>query len=243
MRRYAWVLVLASLVAAWQAWVDLRSVPDYLLPAPSGIASALWDERSTLASQTLVTLREMLVGYAAAVAAGLGAAILLQRVAWLKQAIYPLLVASQSVPVVAIAPLLVIYLGFGLSPKVLIVALVCFFPVAANALDGFAAAPGDLRRTMRTLNASQRAIFWRVELPWAAPRIFTGARIAASYAAVAALFAEYAGGSGGLADSMHDQLDTGLVGAAIVLLAALALGLFGAVTLLERVTIPWARER
>jgi putative hydroxymethylpyrimidine transport system permease protein len=243
MRRYAWVLVLAGLVAAWQAWVDLRSVPDYLLPAPSGIASALWDERSTLASQTLVTLREMLVGYAAAVAAGLGAAILLQRVAWLKQAIYPLLVASQSVPVVAIAPLLVIYLGFGLSPKVLIVALVCFFPVAANALDGFAAAPGDLRRTMRTLNASQRAIFWRVELPWAAPRIFTGARIAASYAAVAALFAEYAGGSGGLADSMHDQLDTGLVGAAIVLLAALALALFGAVTLLERVTIPWARER
>ncbi|MDX6522832.1 MAG: putative hydroxymethylpyrimidine transport system permease protein [Gaiellales bacterium] len=243
MRRYAWVLVLAGLVAAWQAWVDLRSVPDYLLPAPSGIASALWDERSTLASQTLVTLREMLVGYAAAVAAGLGAAILLQRVAWLKQAIYPLLVASQSVPVVAIAPLLVIYLGFGLSPKVLIVALVCFFPVAANALDGFAAAPGDLRRTMRTLNASQRAIFWRVELPWAAPRIFTGARIAASYAAVAALFAEYAGGSGGLADSMHDQLDTGLVGAAILLLAALALALFGAVTLLERVTIPWARER
>jgi putative hydroxymethylpyrimidine transport system permease protein len=237
------VLVLAGLVAAWQAWVELRSVPDYLLPAPSGIASALWDERSTLASQTLVTLREMLVGYAAAVAAGLGAAILLQRVAWLKQAIYPLLVASQSVPVVAIAPLLVIYLGFGLSPKVLIVALVCFFPVAANALDGFAAAPGDLRRTMRTLNASQRAIFWRVELPWAAPRIFTGARIAASYAAVAALFAEYAGGSGGLADSMHDQLDTGLVGAAILLLAALALALFGAVTLLERVTIPWARER
>jgi putative hydroxymethylpyrimidine transport system permease protein len=242
-RRYGWVLVLAGLLAAWQTWVDLRSVPDYLLPSPSGIASALWDERSTLGSEKLVTLREMLVGYAAAVAAGLGAAILLQRVSWLKQPVYPLLVASQSVPVVAIAPLLVIYLGFGLSPKVLIVALVCFFPVAANALDGFAAAPGDLRRTMRTLNASQRAIFWRVELPWAAPRIFTGARIAASYAAVAALFAEYAGGSGGLADSMHDQLDTGLVGAAVVLLAALALGLFGAVTLLERVAIPWAREQ
>jgi putative hydroxymethylpyrimidine transport system permease protein len=243
MRRYGWVLVLACLLATWQAWVDVRSVPDYLLPSPSGIASTLWDERSTLGSETLVTLREMLVGYAAAVAAGLGAAILLQRVSWLKQPVYPLLVASQSVPVVAIAPLLVIYLGFGLSPKVLIVALVCFFPVAANALDGFAAAPGDLRRTMRTLKASPRAIFWRVELPWAAPRIFTGARIAASYAAVAALFAEYAGGSGGLADSMHDQLDTGLVGAAVVLLAALALGLFGAVTVLERVTIPWAREQ
>jgi putative hydroxymethylpyrimidine transport system permease protein len=136
----------------------------------------------------------------------------------------------------------VIYLGFGLSPKALIVALVCFFPITANALDGFASAPAELRRTMRTLNATPRAIFWRVELPWASPRVFTGARIAASYAAVAALFAEYAGGSGGLADSMHDQLDTQLVGAAIVLLALLALGLFGLVTLLERVMIPWARE-
>jgi NitT/TauT family transport system permease protein len=95
---------------------------------------------------------------------------------------------------------------------------------------------------MRTLNASPRSIFWRVELPWAAPRIFSGARIAAAYAAVAALFAEYAGGSGGLADSMHDQLDTGLVGGAVVLLACLALALFGAVVVLERITVPWARE-
>ena len=80
---------------------------------------------------------------------------------------------------VAIAPLLVIYLGFGLTPKVLIVALVCFFPVTANALDGFASAPADMRAAMRTLNASERATFWRIELPWAAPRIFTGARVAA----------------------------------------------------------------
>jgi putative hydroxymethylpyrimidine transport system permease protein len=242
MRRWAWIPVLAGLVLAWEAWVQLRDVPDYLLPAPSAIAQALWDERSTLASQALVTLREMLLGFAAAVAAGLAAAVVMQRLPWLRTALYPLLVGSQSVPVVAIAPLLVIYLGFGLAPKVLIVALVCFFPVTANALDGFASAPAELRSTMRTLNASERATFWRIELPWAAPRIFTGARIAASYAAVAALFSEYAGGSGGLADSMHDQYDTALVGAAIVLLAALALALFALVTVVERLAIPWARE-
>ena len=242
MRRLAWVPALIAIVAAWQAWIDLRDVPDYVAPAPSDIARALWDERSTFASEGLVTLREMLVGFAAAVAGGLAAAILLHRIRWLRGAVYPLLVASQSIPVVAIAPLLVIGLGFGLAPKVLIVALVCFLPVTVSALDGFASAPADLRRTMRTLNASPRAIFWRVELPWAAPRIFSGARIAAAYAAVAALFAEYAGGSGGLADSMHDQLDTGLVGAAVVMLAALALALFGAVVLLERVALPWARE-
>jgi putative hydroxymethylpyrimidine transport system permease protein len=242
MRRLAPIVVLAGLLVAWEAWVQLRGVPDYLLPAPSAILSALWDERSTLASQALVTAREMLLGFAAAVAAGLAAAIVMQRLPSLRSALYPLLVGSQSVPVVAIAPLLVIYLGFGLAPKVLIVALVCFFPVTANALDGFGSAPADLRRTMRTLNAGERAIFWRIELPWAAPRIFTGARIAASYAAVAALFSEYAGGSGGLADSMHDQYDTALVGAAIVLLAALALALFALVTLVERLAIPWAHE-
>jgi ABC-type nitrate/sulfonate/bicarbonate transport system permease component len=242
-RRLAWIPALVVIIAGWQAWIDLRGVPDYVAPAPTDIGRALWDGRSTLASETLVTLREMLIGYAAAVAAGLAAAILLQRVGWLRGAVYPLLVASQSVPVVAIAPLLVIGLGFGLAPKVVIIALVCFLPVTVNALDGFASAPGDLRRTMRTLNASPRTIFWRVELPWAAPRIFSGARIAAAYAAIAALFAEYAGGSGGLADSMHDQLDTGLVGAAVVLLACLALGLFAAVVVLERVAVPWARER
>jgi len=241
-RRLAWIPALVLIIAAWQAWIDLRDVPDYIAPAPTDITRALWDGRSTFASEAAVTAREMLVGFGVAVAAGLGAAIVLHRVRWLRGAVYPLLVASQSIPIVAIAPLLVIGLGFGLAPKVAIVALVCFLPVTVNALDGFASTPGDLRRTMRTLNASPRSIFWRVELPWAAPRIFSGARIAAAYAAIAALFGEYAGGSGGLADSMHDQLDTGLVGAAVMLLAVLALGLFGAVVLLERLAIPWARE-
>jgi putative hydroxymethylpyrimidine transport system permease protein len=243
MKRFAWILVLGLLLVLWEAHVRVRGIPDYLLPAPSAIAQALWDQRSPLASQTLVTAREMVLGFATAVAAGLGAAIVIQRLPWLRNAVYPLLVASQSVPVVAIAPLLVIYLGFGLAPKVLIVALVCFFPITANALDGFASAPPDLRRTMLTLNGRPQSIFWRVELPWAAPRIFTGARIAATYSAVAALFAEYAGGSGGLRESMQNQnLDTPLIGASIVLLASLALALFAIVTMIERVALPWARD-
>src|SRR3954452_11763685 len=242
MRRLAWIPALLLIIALWQAWIDLRSVPDYIAPAPTDIGGARWDERSALASEVLVTAREMLAGFAPAVAGGLAAAIVLHRARWLRGAVYPLLVASQSVPIVALAPLLVIGFGFGLAPKVAIVALVCFLPVTVNALDGFASVPAELRRTMRTLNASPRSIFWRVELPWAAPRIFRGVRLAAAYAAIAALFGEYAGGSGGLADSMHDQLDTGLVGAGVVLLACLALALFGAVVLLERLTIPWARE-
>ncbi len=242
LRRQGWLLVLALLLGAWEAYVRLRGVPDYLLPAPSAIGRALVDERGRLASDGLVTLREMLAGYAAAVAGGLLAAIALHASGTLRRAVYPLLVASQSVPVVAIAPVLVIYLGFGLAPKVLIVALVCFFPVTVNALDGFQGVDPEYGRMMRTLHATRWDIFRRVEFPSALPSVFSGMRVAASYAAVAALFAEYAGGSQGLAVPLRDQLDTPLVGAAVAVLAAMALALFGLVTLAERVFAPWGRR-
>jgi putative hydroxymethylpyrimidine transport system permease protein len=243
MRRFAWVLVLLLLLAAWEAYVQLRDVPEYLLPAPSQIAQALWDDRSTLASQALVTLKEMLLGFAAAVAIGFAAAVLLHLVPWLRGAMQPILIASQSVPVVAIAPILVIYLGFGLAPKVLIVALVCFFPITVNTLDGLERVDPEYRRMLRTLDATRWQVFRRVELPWSLPGLFAGGRIAASYSAVAAVFAEYAGGQAGLVDSMRDGFDTPLVGAAIVVLALMSLALYGAVTLAERLALPWARGR
>jgi putative hydroxymethylpyrimidine transport system permease protein len=233
----AWMVVLAALVAAWQAYVRLRGVPQYVLPAPTDVARTLWDERGALASAAGVTAREMLAGFALALAFGLAAAIALHASPTVRRAVYPLLVASQSVPVVAIAPILVIYLGFG--------ALVCFFPVTVAGLDGFRSVDPEHVRVMRTLRASRTAIFRRVELPWALPSIFTGMRVAASYAAVAALFAEYAGSGSGLGDVMREgtaQYDAPLVGAAVVVLAGLALALFGAVTLIERLTIPWARR-
>ena len=243
MRRFAWVLVLAVLLAAREAYVQLRGVPEYLLPAPSQIAQALWDDRSTLASQALVTLKEMLLGFAAAVVIGFAAAVLLHLVPWLRGAVQPILIASQSVPVVAIAPILVIYLGFGLAPKVLIVALVCFFPITVNTLDGLERVDPEYRRMLRTLDATRWQVFRRVELPWSLPGLFAGARIAASYSAVAAVFAEYAGGQSGLVDSMRDGFDTPLVGAAIVVLALMSLALYGAVTVAERLALPWASGR
>ena len=243
MRRHAWVVVLLVLLGLWEAYVQLRDVPAYLLPAPSQIAQALWDDRSTLASQALVTLKEMLLGFAAAVLIGFAAAVLLHLVPWLRGAVQPILIASQSVPVVAIAPILVIYLGFGLAPKVLIVALVCFFPITVNTLDGLERVDPEYRRMLRTLDATRWQVFHRVELPWSLPGLFAGSRIAASYSAVAAVFAEYAGGQSGLVDSMRDGFDTPLVGAAIVVLAAMSLALYGAVTLAERLTLPWARGR
>ncbi len=241
MRRFGWVIVLAVLLLAWEAHVRIRNISDLVLPSPTQIAQALWDNRSALASQADVTLREMLLGFALAVVAGWLFAIVLHLVAWLRGAVYPLLVASQSVPVVAIAPILVIYLGFGLAPKVLIVALVCFFPVTVNALDGMERIDPGYGRMLRTLGAGRWDVFRRVELPFSLPGVFTGARIAASYSAVAALFSEYAGGEGGLVDSMRNGYDTALVGAAIVVLALMALALYGLVALAERAAVPWAR--
>ena len=137
LRHLGWIAVLAALIAAWQAYVRLRGVPQYVLPAPTDVARTLWDERGPLASAAAVTAREMLAGFAVALAFGLAAAVVLHASPTLRRAVYPLLVASQSVPVVAIAPILVIYLGFGLAPKLVIVALVCFFPITVAALDGF----------------------------------------------------------------------------------------------------------
>jgi putative hydroxymethylpyrimidine transport system permease protein len=244
--RLGWVVVVAALLAAWQAWVRLRGVPDYVLPAPTDVLAALRDDRGALASAARVTGGEMLAGFAAALGFGVAAACTLHVSPTLRRAVYPLLVASQSVPVVAIAPVLVIYLGFGLAPKIVIVALVCFFPITVNTLDGLSRVDADYAPLMRTLHAGRWAIFRRVEAPWALPALFSGARVAASYAAVAALFAEYAGSSSGLGETMRTgtaQLDTPLVGAAVVVLAALALALFAAVTAVERLAVPWARRR
>jgi putative hydroxymethylpyrimidine transport system permease protein len=246
MRRFGWVIVLVAVFGAWQLWVDVRGVPSYLLPSPSAILSTLWDERSSLASDALHTLGEMLAGFALALVTGLGAATLLYRWRTLRRAFYPLLTASQSVPLVALAPLLVVYLGFGLAPKLVVIALVCFFPITVGAIDGFEGVDPEYRRMMLTLHASEAAIFRRVEFPAALPSIFSGARVAASYTAVAALFAEFVGSSSGLGFTIReatDQYDSALVGVAVLLLALLALLLFWGVGLVQRTVAPWSRRR
>jgi putative hydroxymethylpyrimidine transport system permease protein len=235
--------LLVALLGAWEAAVRLAGVPDYLLPTPSAIVRAIGHQPGRLGDAALATLGEMLLGFLAALAAGLLSGLALHASPLLRRAAYPLLVASQSVPIVAVAPVLVIYLGFGLAPKVVIVALVCFFPLTVAAVDGLSSADPEYGRMLRTLHGSRLDVFRRVELPNALPRLFSGARVAAAYAAVAALFAEYAGASSGLGVVMREgteSLDAALVGAAVTLLAALALALFALVVLAERRAVPWA---
>lgn len=244
-RRYgpAVVLVAAGL-AVWEAAIRALHVPDYLLPAPSAIAADFPADGRLLLDNSLVTLREMGLGFALAVVAGLALAIVLHLSGTLRRALYPILIGSQTIPIVVLAPILVILLGFDLAPKLAIVALICFFPIVVNTVDGLRSVDPELVRMMRTLDGSRWAILKRVELPWALPLAFSGMRVAATYAAIGAVFGEWAGSSAGLGYLMLQatpNLDTPRIFAAIVILTVLSLALFLLIRMLERLLVPWAQ--
>jgi len=207
--------------------------------------SALADNAGLLGDATLVTLREIVLGYLLAVAVALAIGVVLHFSTALRQALLPILVLSQTVPTVLLAPILAILLGYGIGPKLVVVVIVCFFPIVVNAVDGLRSADPELVRMMRTLHGDRLAIFRRVELPGALPAIFSGARVAATYAAVAAVFAEWAGSSAGLGFVIlqaQPALETARIFAAVLVLSAIALTLYALVTLGQRILVPWQWE-
>jgi putative hydroxymethylpyrimidine transport system permease protein len=239
-------VVLVAIVAVWELATGVLGVEDYILPAPSAVARALVDRwEPTLASATWVTLTEVLVGFAIAVGAGLLIACGLHFSRIARSAFYPWLIGSQTVPVVVIAPVLAIIFGYSLTPKLILVALLCFFPIVVATLDGLSTVDDDLRQMMRTLYGTRWSIFRRVEFPAALPSLFTGLRLSAAYASTAAVFGEYSGSSDGLGHVMRQavpQLQSALVFAAIALLSAMSIALFVLVTALERALVGWAHE-
>jgi putative hydroxymethylpyrimidine transport system permease protein len=246
-----WLLpagLIALLIGLWQlatatgAVADALSLESYLVPSPTEIASSLRENRGLLAENAWVTLREILLGIVCALVVGVGFAILMHRWQVLRDAAYPLLVASQAIPIVVIAPILVVWFGFGITPKIVIVALICFFPITVNALGGLRSVDPDAVKMMRTLNASRWQSFWRVEAPAALPSLFTGIKISVVVAPIAAVFAEWAGSSSGLGHLI--QSDTANFQAArqfatVVVLAAMALILIGLTALVERRVVRW----
>ena len=234
-----------ELAARWDLISNALSIEDFLVPAPSDVAESLWRDRSLLADDSWVTLREVLLGFACALASGLAFALLLHLSDTLRRAFYPLLIASQTIPPVAIAPILVVWFGFGLGPKVLLIALVCFFPVTVNTLDGLRSVDPQLITMMRTLGAGRAQILGRVELPSALPFFFSGTKIAIAVAVIAAVFAEWVGAESGLGHQIfiaESQLLTARMFAAITLLGAMAIVLFGLVALVERRVVRWDRR-
>jgi ABC-type nitrate/sulfonate/bicarbonate transport system permease component len=240
--------VIAALLGLWEIaarwdWIaDALRIEPFLIPAPSDVAESLVDDRELLADNAWVTLQEVVLGFAIAAVAGFAFALVLHLSDLMRRAFYPLLMASQTVPVIAIAPILVVWLGFGIGPKLVIIALVCFFPVTVNTLDGLRSVDPELPRMMRTLDADRGQILRRVEIPSTLPFLFSGLKIAAVISVIGAVFGEWSGAGEGLGHLIlvaQGQLQTARVFAAVVVLSALAIAMFGLLTLAERRLAWW----
>ncbi|MGI8412746.1 MAG: ABC transporter permease [Solirubrobacteraceae bacterium] len=245
--RFGWrtALLLTVLIGVWELYVDLGGVDSLILPPPHQVASALYIDRALLWSNFLVTAEEILLGILVAAVTGLALAIAIHFSPTLRRAVYPLLVASQTVPVPMVAPLLVFWLGFGILPKLIVIALVSFFSISVTTLAGLAAVDPDLRKLMRTFDATTLRTFRYVELPAALPGVFTGVKIAVAVAVIGAVFAEQAGSNSGLGYLFQQslpQLLTARAFAAVAILSAFAIALFALLTLAERLALPWAYQ-
>ena len=237
--------LLGLFVLAWQGVASLDSVDDLTLASPVETWGALREDWSLLIDNAGVTLVEVALGLAISVAAGVMFAVAMHLVSPLRDAAYPLLVGSQAIPVVVLAPIFVLAFDYGIGPKLAIVALICFFPITVNLLDGLRSTPPELLKLMRSMGASRLRTLRSVELPASLPSLFSGLKVAATVSVIGAVFGEWAGADEGLGRLVllgNNQLQTPRVYAGVVLLTLMAVGLFALVALVERVACPWNRK-
>ena len=235
-------LSLAALILVWQSAVWVLRVPHWVLPSPAQIAAAGAASWRLLAWHTAQTLLETLVGIMLAVGAGAGLALAIDLSPSLRRTLYPLLVGSQTIPIMALAPLLIIWFGYGLASKAVVVALVCFFPVAVATADGLRAADPDLLALLRSMGASRRQILLKVRLPGALPGFFSGLKVAVTYSVIGAIIGEWVGAGRGLGVYMirsANAFATAQVFAAIGVTSLASILLFLAVAALEHLCLPW----
>ena len=235
-------LLLVAIGMLWELVTRIFAVPEWLLPAPSVIWSEFSSSLPQLVPHTVRTLVEVGLGYGIALIAAFVMAGTLEQSIVARRALHPLLVTSQAIPIFALAPLLDIWFGFGMLPKVLIVALVCFFPVAISLAGGFRAADPDMIALLRSMGADDRQVFFKVKWPSAIPGLLSGMKIAASYSVIAAVIAEWIGASQGLGLYMlraSNSFQTARVFSAIGVVAVLSIALFLLVDVVGRLIAPW----
>lgn len=235
-------LVLLGLALLWEAWTRLFAIEPYLLPAPSRILGAFVADPRLYAAKTWETAQETVIGFAAAVLVGLAVAFAVDASAPLRRAIYPLLIASQTIPLIAVAPIIIIWLGYDLTPKVVIVVLYCFFPIVVATVDGLRAADPEMLNMLRAMGASRAQLLRVARLPAALPSVFAGVKIAATYAVTGAVVGEWLGGDRGLGISMiraQKSFALDRVFAAVFVVMVLTLVLFLAIDLVARRAMPW----
>ncbi len=235
----------ALVIGCWQLLTVLTDIPESSLPSPIQVADAFWTQRELLVENSWVTIKEILLGYGAAILLGIALAVLIHSSKLVERALYPWLVVSQMVPIPAVAPIIVIWTGFDLRPKIIVIMLVCFFPIAVNTIDGLRAVEPDMIRLLKTLRASWWQRFRKAQLPAALPFVFSGLKIGAALSVIGAVFAEWVGASEGLGYLilvLNNATQTAEMFATIIALALIGIGLFMLVSLLERLALPWYYE-
>jgi ABC-type nitrate/sulfonate/bicarbonate transport system permease component len=237
------IVLVALLLVGWEAYVRMAGVSPVVLPGPVRILASLWEFRADALRHAIPTLIETVLGFLLAVVIAIASAMAMDRTPPLRRALEPLLVTSQTIPIVALAPLFLLWFGFGLAPKVLVVVLVTFFPIVVALLDGFRSAQPEAADLLRSYGASDGQAFRFLRWPSALPNLFIGLRISVVYAVIGAVFGEYVGAREGLGIWMQvsaNAFRTDLVFAAVVVTSALSLVLYWAVGVLRRAIVPWA---
>lgn len=237
---------LVLLLLIWQLVCKLGGVDPWILPAPSAIAHNMWEDGSRLWSQVWFTLRLALKGVGLGIVIGVAAALLFHLIPGVRAALSPIIIITQNIPLIALGPLLIVWFGFGLLPKLILLVLVCFFPIAWSMLAGLGQAEPHLREYLAMIGASRWEVLRRLELPAALPSFFTGLKMTATYSITAVIVAEWLGASQGIGHYLvlkSKGYDTAGVFSAIACIVALALLFYGAAALLERLAIRWRPRR
>lgn len=240
------LLLLAAFLALWEIYSRLGGISKTVLPAPSDIFHALFVYRDVLLVHTIQTVEEALIGLFLAIVLGVGVAIALFLFPRIRDAVYPLLVLSQTIPIIALAPLLLIWFGFDLIPKVIIVVLYCFFPIAIAVTDALRTADQNTVDLLKSMRASEWQILRFVRLPASLTAFFSGLRISATYAIGGAIVGEYVGAYRGLGVFMQTSANSHaivLVFAALAVIVFLSMALLGLVSFAERMCTPWKSVR
>jgi putative hydroxymethylpyrimidine transport system permease protein len=238
--------VAVSVLVGWEMVVRIFGIPAFLLPGPLAIARAFWESHGLLLEHAVPTVEEALVGFLCAAVTGVLSGLLINRSPLAERSLYPWLVVSQTLPIIAIAPILVTWFGYGPAPKVIVVTLFCFFPITVATVDGLRDIDPDLIRLMRSFGANRRRIFLMVEVPGVLPFLFGGARLAVTYCVIGAVIGEWVGSSKGLGFLMIQdkvQFQIPRLFAEIALLSILGVSLFLLVTLAQRLLAPWTLKR
>ncbi len=239
------VITFLVVLAAWEGATRYFAIPAWLLPSPSAIARAFAEWYDELWRHTLVTLYETVVGFALSILIAIPIAVLIVYSPLLRKCIYPLLLGLQSVPKVAIAPLLALWIGFGVLPKVLVVFLVSFFPIIVSTATGLSSVPPATMDLIRSLSANQLQTFMKIRFPTAMPHIFVGLKVAITFAVIGAVIGEFVGaelGLGYLILQSSSQSNTATAFAALLILTAMSIVLFYAIEFIEGWMVPWARS-